>query len=185
MKKRMKRAGRASVAAAVAVLGMSVLAAAPAHASGESDGTTTETCWFNSDTGVTQCFDDQAAFEAAVEAQTDGVLLLAGEVAPSARSAVEPRATYVLAVFYADSNKSGASVNITTSISTMCTTHAFTGNSMPSGWNDRVSSFASYGTCKTRLWENINLGGSSYGPVASTNSLGIMNDAASSYWIGS
>jgi len=181
----MGHAGRASVAVAAAVLGMSLVAAAPANAlvSGESDETTAETCWFNSDTEVTQCFDGQAAFEAAVEDQTGGVLLFAGEEAPAARGVVAPLATYVLATFYADSNKTGASVNITTTISTMCTTHSFTGNSMPSGWNDRVSSFVSFGTCKTRLSENINQGGSSFGPVASANSLGVMNDAASSYWI--
>lgn len=111
------------------------------------------------------------------------MLLLAGEEAPAARGGVTPLATYVLATFYADANKTGSSVNITTTISTMCTTHSYTGNSMPSGWNDRVSSFQSFGTCKTRLSENINQGGASFGPVVSANSLGVMNDAASSYWI--
>lgn len=180
MKMRMGRVGRASVALATAVLGMSIATAAPAYASEETD---TETCWFDSDTEVTQCFEDDEAFVAAVEEQTGGVLVLAGEEASAARGGITPLATYVLATFYADANKTGATVNITTSISTMCTTHSFTGNSMPSGWNDRVSSFQPYGTCKTRLSENINQGGSSFGPQVSANSLGVMNDAASSYWI--
>lgn len=52
---------------------------------------------------------------------------------------------------------------------------------MPSGWNDRVSSFKSYGLCATRIWENTNFGGASYGFTVNSTYVGdAMNDRASS-----
>jgi hypothetical protein len=48
------------------------------------------------------------------------------------------------------------------------------------GWNDRVSSFRSENNCKTTLWKDDFFAGSSYGPVAVANSLGSMDNQASS-----
>jgi hypothetical protein len=52
---------------------------------------------------------------------------------------------------------------------------------MPSGWNDRVSSFASWGKCDITLYENENAGGRQFGP-AEKASLGseYLNNRASS-----
>ena len=188
------RRGRASIVLAAAALGVATMfAAAPANAATPEPAAAAQTCWFNTDDQVMQCFDSQADFRAAVQAQTGGQLLLAGEqpaaaatpdaLAPDA--VASPAATYVLATLYDNANydTSAGTVNITTSNSTLCTSYNYTGNSMPSGWNDRVSSFHSYGTCKTRLATNINQGGPYTATVASLATLGSMNDQASSYFI--
>ncbi len=53
--------------------------------------------------------------------------------------------------------------------------------SMPYGWNDRVSSFKSFGQCATRIWENNNFTGASYGYIVNSSYVGAaMNDRASS-----
>jgi hypothetical protein len=172
---------RGTGVAFAAVLGLG-LGAAPAYATDGDPTSDTEACWSNYDTGEFRCFENFDAFVAEVEAE-GGVLLEAGDPPPAARDGVTPFALYSLVTLYADASLGGASTTSTTSISTTCSTHSFTYNAMLSGWNDRVSSFLSYGPCKTRLSENINQGGSSFGPVASANSLGVMNDAASSYWV--
>ena len=168
------------------VLAISAVTAAPANASEPTVGAAkAQTCWLNTDTGVTKCFMTHADFVSAVTALTGGTLQSAGATAPASANPdeIQPLTTYILAIFYMDAGYSGTSLNITTSHSTLCTSYSYTANSMPSGWNDDVSSFHSYGTCKTRLSENINQGGSQYGPVANASALGVMNDAASSYWI--
>ena len=162
------------------ILGMGVAGAAPVP--GPEDDSD-ETCWFNIDTEVAQCFETEDAFEAAVEDQTGGVLLFAGDPAPAARGGATVQATYILSTLYANSDRSGASTNITTSISTMCTSHNYTWNGMPAYWNDRVSAFRSYGTCMMKLYEHTYLTGSSYGPVVSSSNLGVMNDATSSFFV--
>lgn len=93
-----------------------------------------------------------------------------------------PDATYVLATFYADAGYSGSTLMATTSISTYCTSHSYTGN-LTGSWNNRVSSFSTYGNCRSEVYENTSQGGSSYGPAVQASSLGVMNDQASSYKI--
>lgn len=171
---------------AIAVFSGGVALAAPASA------TASDVCWFSIDTGQTQCFADEAALEAAVLAQTGTTLVLApGAVTPlgrmtAATGVVTPAAvaaTYIVATFYESASYGGGSVSITSASSSLCTSFNYTGNSMPTGWNDRVSSFHSYGTCKTRLARDANQGGTLYGPVANAASLGSMDDQASSYFI--
>lgn len=163
-----------------AIIGTGTIGASPLQGSADDSE---DTCWYNADTDVTQCFQDRDAFEAAVEAQTGGVLLHAGDPPPAARGGATTQATYVLAKLYANSDMLGASISITTSISTMCTTHHFTWNAMPTGWNDRVSAFYGYGTCKVQVYEHTYRQGATYGPRAVSVTLGVMNDATSSVWV--
>jgi len=162
---------------------------APANAATPNAARAAQTCWFNTDNQVMRCFDSYAAFKSAVQAQTGGPLLLAGQhPTPSAATSdglASPAATYVLATFYDNASYSttAGSVNITTSNSTLCVSYNYTGNTMPSGWNDRVSSFHSYGTCKTRLAWDINQGSPYTSTSANLATLGAMNDQASSYFI--
>lgn len=134
-----------------------------------------QTCWLNTDNNSFQCFDSYEEF-----AEASGVTRVAPE---RARVSIEPYATYILAVFYEHASYGGASYNITTSNSSRCSGFHYYGSSMPSGWNDRISSFDAYGTCRVKLWANTGYGGATYGPSAGASSLGSMNDEASSYQI--
>jgi hypothetical protein len=54
-------------------------------------------------------------------------------------------------------------------------------NSMPGGWNDVISSFHSYANCYTKLYEDNNRTGATYGYVGDSSYVGnAMNDRASS-----
>lgn len=51
---------------------------------------------------------------------------------------------------------------------------------LPSAWNDRISSFQGFNQCETRLYEHGNFSGNTYGPVYATDNVGAtMNDEAS------
>ena len=163
---------------------------APAHAAGESDAedqATTEACWLNLDTDEIVCFDDRATLLATVEdtgaelrfAPTVEESLAAGTQS-SLSGSVGTMAIYFLATLYADSGYSGSTLDITTGNSWMCSGTQYNGN-LSSAWNDRVSSFESYGGCRTRLATHINQGGPWYGPYTSASSLGTFNDDASSW----
>lgn len=51
---------------------------------------------------------------------------------------------------------------------------------MPTGWNDRISSFQGFNQCDVRLWQNGGFSGGWFGPASSANSLGAMDNQASS-----
>ncbi|MGC4174482.1 hypothetical protein [Demequina sp.] len=158
----------AAIAGAAALIG-----AAPSLADGESDDN--PVCWLNTDDGSFACFDSYADF-----AEASGV---APTGAARGSASIEPYATYILAVFYEDAAYGGASYNITTSNSSLCSGFHYYGSSMPSGWNDRVSSFDAYGTCRVKIWADAGYSGSTYGPSTGASSMGSMNDQASSYQI--
>jgi hypothetical protein len=181
--------GRAGAVLAVALLG-ALGFAAPAHADGAvkaEEEVSTEACWLNLDTDELQCFDDRETLLAVIE-DTGTALRFAPTVeesfAASSQSSLSGGvgllATYFLATLYADSGYSGASLDITTSNSWMCSGTQYNAN-LSGSWNDRVSSFESYGGCRTRLSTHINQGGPWYGPYTSASSLGTFNDDASSY----
>ena len=167
--------------AAVFALTCTVATVGPADASTVSSNTAKapKVCWLNTDDQSYRCFASEAAFEGAVAAAGSSLRLQPG----STSSAVSPATTYVLATFYMDEFYGGSSLNITTSISTYCSTHNYTGNSMPAGWNNDVSSFHTYGNCYTELYDLTNKGGSHDGPYKDATALGVFNDAASSYFI--
>jgi hypothetical protein len=164
---------RRAAAAAFVVVTVVVAAAAPASANVEP--TSSQTCWLNADTDAFACFDTYDEFVAA------------SGVAPSqgvgARSEVEPYAAYTLAVIYENASYGGASYVVTTSNSSLCSGFHYYWSSMPSGWNDRVSSFDAYGTCRVKFWSNTGYNGTTFGPSAGASSMGSMNDEASSFQI--
>ncbi|MGC4174004.1 peptidase inhibitor family I36 protein [Demequina sp.] len=170
------------VAFAAAAIAPAVLMATPAAADTQGE----QVCWLNADTGAFACFDTYAEFVAA-----SGVAPIAtAPLGPKSKSsltseavAIEPYASYYIATFYEDASYGGASVNVTSSNSTLCVGYHYYGSSMPSGWNDRVSSFKGYGTCKVKLYKDAAYGGATYGPFASSSSIGSMNDEASSYQV--
>lgn len=169
-----KTGARMAIAATVSVIAAGIACASPASA--ESEFTSSQACWLNADTGAFSCFDNYQALASASGLTVGGTL-------SSPAQSESTSSTYVLATFYADSYWSGATVYITTSNSSRCSGYHYYGSSMPSGWNDRVSSFTAYGTCKVKLYHDSGYGGSTFGPYSSAGSLGSMNDEASSYQI--
>jgi hypothetical protein len=166
------RIARALVVGAGA-LTTGLLSTGPALAADDPEGTLT--CWLNTDDDSFACFDSYEDFIEASGAVSSAPL--------RADNSIEPYATYILAVFYENASYGGASYNITTSNSSLCSGFHYYGSSMPSGWNDRVSSFDAYGTCRVKFWSDSGYSGSTYGPSTGSSSMGSMNDEASSYQI--
>jgi Peptidase inhibitor family I36 len=103
-----------------------------------------------------------------------------GSVTPDQLNAgpLVPNTTYVLSIDYAGSNFTGSTLAWTQS--SKC--GSFQASSMPSGWNDVVSSVAAYSNCANTLYQNNNFGGSTYriGENGSAGNLGSMNNQTSS-----
>jgi hypothetical protein len=56
-------------------------------------------------------------------------------------------------------------------------------DSLPSRWNDRITSFRTYAGCEANHYEHSNYGGSQTGYLGSTSNIGeAMNDRTSSIW---
>jgi hypothetical protein len=90
-------------------------------------------------------------------------------------------ATYALAQFWDLEGKTGASYTATASWAPCTGTNTWSiGSGLGAlGWNDRIESFQSYGTCRSKLWENSDSTGATYGYAVSANSLGVMRNHAS------
>jgi hypothetical protein len=90
--------------------------------------------------------------------------------------------TVVIGQVFEDANYGGSSYTFTASAD--CDTNADVDwelSSMPSGWNDRVSSFKSFGQCATKIWHDVSFAGTSYGFVVNSTYVGAtLNDEASS-----
>lgn len=174
-------------AAAIAITIGLVAVAAPAQAASLADDPKADkACWSAYKSDEVLCFDTFEEMLAGVEKKTGSPIIFEG--ADKGRAADGEASllagTYALVTLYADQNFAGGSYTMTDSNSATCSAYSYTINSMPSGWNDRVSSFQSWATCKTRLSENTNQGGIQYGPIGSTTYVGsVMNDRASSVWI--
>lgn len=114
-----------------------------------------------------------------------GVLVEAPKAGAAADTlAVTPLATYALATIYENSYFGGSSWTFTDVNSSTCSTYYYNFNTMPSGWDNRVSSMQGWGPCKIRISENTYQSGASYGPVNSAQYVGdAMNDRASSAWV--
>lgn len=167
---------RARVALTSAVLVVLTLSASPAHAAARDSSP--DACWLNADTGVVQCFDDAAALDAAVLAQTGGQLVR--ETSPFARPA-GVLATYVMAELFVNSSYGGAAHVVSSTSSTICTTGAGKTGNLIGIYDNTVSSLKTYIGCQVRLYENAGLTGSSFGPVTTTSLLTGFNDRASSF----
>ena len=126
-----------------------------------------------------------STFSASIRAATGGGVRLPasakpGSVTPDQLNAASatPAVVYVLSIDYTDINFGGATLTWTQSAS--C--GRFQAASMPSGWNDRVSSVITESGCANTLYKNINFGGTTFsiGRNSSAAQLGTFNDQTSS-----
>jgi hypothetical protein len=128
-----------------------------------------------------KCF---ATFKEAIAAATSGTVQLPSSVTPRMLSArmLRPQraaAQTVISVDYRDSGFSGISLTWYVSGTSACATNNYSAASMPSGWNDEVSSSQRYDSCTTNPhYEHVNFGGAIYRCTCS--SMGVMNDKTSS-----
>ena len=165
------RSTRLAPAAVVAVTATALLSTSPAHAAD-----TVEHCWLDVETSAGQCF----ATYAEVLAQLDA--LESEDSQESLSDLVSPAASVVIGQVFEDASYGGSSYTFTASSG--CDTNAdvdWQVSSMPSGWNDRVTSFKSFNQCATRIWSDTGYSGNSYGFVANSTNVGAtMNDQTSS-----
>jgi hypothetical protein len=124
-------------------------------------------------------------FGAAINAATNGRVKLKDATTSRSVSSAEltggsdsPLTTYVLSVDYQNANFGGST--FTWVQSSPC--GYYQAGSMPSGWNDVVSSVAAYSGCATTLYWNANFGTPTYhiGVNGSVANLGTFNDKTSS-----
>ncbi len=160
--------------------GALLITAGPVHASGSARaGEGDLACWLDADTSVMQCFDGEDAMKDAIVDQT-GSALADPAAGYSSRSA-GLLTNYPLVTFYANAGYSGDSVTVTSTSSTICTTGPGVQNNLTGIWNDRVSSFLSYNSCSTRIWQNAGLTGSWFGYAVNAPGGGALDNAASSF----
>lgn len=177
---RLRRRGRFAAALVLATVALTSTTAPAWADAGPAQEPPERVCWLNADTGVTQCFDDEDAAVEAVYEQTGTILREEG--APVARQSVGLRASYVLAKLHEDTAYGGLFTFATASSSTFCTSGTINQSSMPSGWNDRVSSVNSSYGCQTRVYANSGFGGTNI-TVTDTTNLGSMDNLTSSYQV--
>ncbi|MGP4005685.1 hypothetical protein [Streptomyces sp. 4N124] len=105
------------------------------------------------------------------------------EAAPSTASGNVGVQYVVNAVFYEHRNYGGST--LTSAGDYGCDTNSdvdWQRSSMPSAWNDEVSSWHGFSNCQARIYEFTNFAGASYGAYTNSNYVGdAMNDEASSY----
>jgi len=135
-------------------------------------------------TPVATCY---SSFAASILAATSGRVRLPasakpGSVTPDQLNATgddpPPPTTFVLSIDWQNVNFTGPS--LTWEQTSKC--GSFQVSSMPSGWNDVVSSVETFSGCANTLYENTNFGGSTFsiGRNSSAASLGSFNDKTSS-----
>jgi hypothetical protein len=152
--------------------------AGPVHATGSARAGDLA-CWLDADTSVMQCFDGEGAMTDAIVDQTGSVL--ADPAAGYASRSAGLLAVYPLVRFYADAGYGGDSLTVTSASSTICTTGPGVQNNLTGVWNDRVSSFQSFNSCSTRIWQNAGYTGSWFGYAVNAPGVGALDNAASSF----
>ncbi|MGN6794064.1 MAG: peptidase inhibitor family I36 protein [Streptosporangiaceae bacterium] len=126
-----------------------------------------------------------SSFSAAVRAATNGRVRLPATAGPASVTShmidawnADPTTSFVLSIDYKDADFSGPSLTWTQS--TNC--GKFQAASMPSGWNDVISSLVTSTSCANTLYQNVNFGGMtvSISKNTSRSGLGSFNDLTSS-----
>ena len=168
------------VSIVLSALVISTLSAAPASASSSQRHCVERASTAASTHEAMRCF---KTFDAAINAATGGKVHLKNassgrQISQSELAAAGPLTTVVLSVDYHDSNFSGSTLTWYQSVG--C--GYYQAGSMPSGWNDVVSSVAVYSGCANTLFHDSNFGGSTFriGVNGSAASLGSFNDQTSS-----
>ena len=89
----------------------------------------------------------------------------------------------MLGRFFDDTDLDSGGGYFTVTAAAPCDTNAdvdFTLGTVPSGWNDRVSSFQGFNNCSVRLWKNGGATGASWGPATVADTVGSLDNQASS-----
>lgn len=150
-----------------------------------------ESCWYAVDTGQSLCVKTGEDLVAAVAKEKgvrivipDGTIVSGLKVDARREAALAPagiQATTAVSAIYDDNGFGGGSYTMTVT-SGSCATSAYGFADLGTiGWNGRVSSFKSFGSCKTALFTSTNYGGSSTGYVDYQSSMGLMNDLSRSW----
>ncbi len=125
------------------------------------------------------CFD---SFSEAIDAATQGAVRLPPTTKPNEFTAemLAPASTTVIGIDYSSSNYSGTSLVWTASNTVGCTTGlTYAAPTMPSGWNDVVSSARTYGGCnRSPHYEHTYYSGAVLTCPCAT--MGVMDNATSS-----
>ena len=128
-----------------------------------------------------RCF---STFAEAIAAVSGGTVRLPSAVTPRTltQRMLRPEraaATVVLSIDYRDSGFGGTSLTWYDSGTAGCAANTYSASSMPSGWNDQVSSSQRYDSCTHNPhYEHVNFGGAIY--PCTCSSMGVMNDKTSS-----
>jgi hypothetical protein len=162
-----------------------VISAAPSLASAASIAPATRQCIAEPvGSGAAPAMTCFTTFAAAIAAATGGRVRLGTDAAPGSvtpdllNAGAGPLTSVIIGIDYTGTSYTGSS--LTWFQSAGC--GSYTASSMPTGWNDVVSSVATYSGCGSTLYQNINFGGttSSVGVNSSKSTLGSFNDEASS-----
>lgn len=172
-----------------------------AHANTTAEASS-ETCSYDLTSGTVTCYEDFAEFVTTV---THGRITDISE--PTALSDADVRriasasalgpdndkslattnefvsaaSTYILVQLFENSNYTGDTFQFTGSSPCDTSSDLDRQANIPLSFNDRTSSFRSYSECQTRIYENTNYGGASYGAYTNSSYVGdAMNDRASS-----
>ena len=107
---------------------------------------------------------------------------LAAPASAATPAAVTPMAGTVIGIEFWDANFQGATYTITGGTCSASLDNVdFSLATIASSWNDEISSFRSYANCWTKIWENSNFNGASYGYTGDSANVGsAMNDRTSS-----
>jgi hypothetical protein len=156
---------------------------APALADDGDKAGSGDTCWVEAETGTTHCYADQAAMDSDLIRNYGGLPIEEGtpQALQAARGTAAAASMFTLAKLYRDASYGGTPwISVYATTSTFCSGGVVSKASMPSGWNDAVSSVESFYGCTTTLYDNINYG-SVLGTYGDQASLGAANDRTSSY----
>ena len=173
----------------IALLTVGSTAAASSAPSHQDNGTGKKYCVARAEpagstaTPVATCF---SSFAASIFAATSGRVRLPASAKPGSVTASQlnahgdgpPPNTFVLSIDWKNVNFTGAS--LTWEQSSKC--GSFQASSMPTGWNDAVSSVETFSGCANTLYQNINFGGDTFSIArnSSAATLGSFNDQTSS-----
>ncbi|WP_309707979.1 hypothetical protein [Pseudolysinimonas sp.] len=114
------------------------------------------------------------------------VSLVSGDSTVSETSrGVSAAATYTLGIFYAHANKGGAKLFVTYGDHTICSWGSIVTPNLAGAfggvWNNVISSFETNWGCTGKIWDLANYSGDTFGWTTLANSVGGMNDRATSY----
>jgi hypothetical protein len=152
--------------------------------------TSQASCWLDITTGQSLCVPDGVNLVSRVEATTGkvisvptgtvigGVAISSGLASASLLSTASSTASHVVSALYDNINYGGGTYLMTADAAGCDWGIA---SLVGAGWNDRASSFKSYGGCLTAIYQNTNYGGTRLGFATNKASFGSMNDAASSW----